>query len=111
MDERLANQLPSFLFVLERPLIDAGCDFLENKPREVLVLGTAVNERGARGPPQRIQQPDERNCLFILFSACFDFLREGKRGGFALDDKSTKLLRDGNKFLADNGQPDLPLVA
>ena len=43
------------------------------------------------------------------FSACFDFLRAGKEG-FPLAEKSTKLLRDGDKFLSENGQPDLPLA-
>ena len=44
------------------------------------------------------------------FSACFDFLREGKSPPPTFPDADTKLLRDGNAFLSDIGQPDLPLA-
>ena len=44
VEQRLADELPALLFVLEGPLIDAGRDLLEDKPREVLVLGPAVGE-------------------------------------------------------------------
>lgn len=43
------------------------------------------------------------------FSEVFDFLRKDK-AGFELSESSSKLLKDINGFLADNGQPDLPLA-